>query len=163
MEKGIILIANEREEQISKHGRTVELDIEQNPNRELAWAASSLVNPDLADDYSQEAIVKIFPKAWDGDIVYKMFNRSYKGRVIIAAALLAAEIDRIVEIESTFMNPILAPDNIEAWKKEFNTKMKLWYECDNYIPDMIGDDWQTDLYEGQTVDQAISAEKEGWD
>lgn len=40
--------------------------------------------------------------------------------------------------------------------------MKLWYDLDKYIPEMIGDDWQTDLYEGSSVDDAINAEKEGW-
>lgn len=162
MMEGIDLIGKEREEQKNKHQRSVAMDVKNNSNRELSYAASSLVNPDLADDWSSEAIAKIFPKAWDEEIVYKMMNRSYKERVIIAGAMLAAELDRINAIEIGFTNPVLTPENIEEWKSEFNTKMKLWYDLDKYIPDMIGEDWQTDLYEGSTVDDAIKNEKSEW-
>jgi len=54
-------------------------------NQELIMAAISL----LTDDS------RIMPASWDGTIVEKMCNRSYKEKLIIANALIAAEIDRI--------------------------------------------------------------------
>ena len=36
---------------------------------------------------------------WDEDLWQKMCNKSYKDRLIIAGALIAAEIDRLQSIE----------------------------------------------------------------
>lgn len=84
---GIELIAIEREEQFKKHGRTISEDAIQNSNRELIAGASALLCPiPCASD---------FPKHWDENIVSKMFSKSYKERLIIAGALICAEIDRI--------------------------------------------------------------------
>lgn len=159
MERGIDLIGKERVEQLEKHGRSIEMDVKNNANRQLVVGASALLQP--IDDTMNEHL-KLFPEDWDKDACMKMTNRSYKGRVIIAAALLCAELDRIEAIELNFTNPVLSPENIEQWKEEFNAKMKLWYDLDNYIPGMIGDNWQTDLYEGSTVDAAIQTEKNEW-
>lgn len=159
MERGIDLIGKERVEQIEKHGRSIEMDLKNNSNRQLVVGASALLQP--IDDTMAEHL-KLFPEDWDKSICEKMTNRSYKARVIIAGALLCAELDRIEAIEVNFTNPVLTPENIEQWKAEFNAKMKLWYDLDNYIPEMIGDNWQTDLYEGSTVDEAIETEKDEW-
>src|SRR5882757_6288440 len=127
METGIDLIGKEREEQKNKHGRTIEQDIKNNCNRELSIAASALLDGPADPD---ENILDRYPKNWDEDVVRKMDNNSYKSRLIIAGALIVAELDRIVNVELEFRNPILSPTNIEEWKKEFNTKMKLWYDLD---------------------------------
>ena len=42
MKTGIELIAQERAEQIEKHGRTIELDVKQNNHHQLSDAASAL-------------------------------------------------------------------------------------------------------------------------
>lgn len=86
---GIELIALERQEQINKHGRSVEFDVEHNPNGELSCGAGIL---------SQAFIPKnlpLIPNGWDERLWDKMLNKSYRKRLIIAGALIAAEIDRI--------------------------------------------------------------------
>lgn len=106
MKTGIELIAEERQEQIEKHGRTVELDAkynhgqyvkddEQFNNPQLIAAASMLIHQD-DDPFRDHYIRDIFiPHGWNKDIWLKMMDKPYKERIIIAGALIAAEIDRI--------------------------------------------------------------------
>lgn len=93
MKTGIELITIERLEQLTKHGRTLELDIEYNSMFQLTKAASILCmdsygSLDLAsEDYC--------PYGWDKNIWKRMASKPYEERVKIAGALLAAELDRI--------------------------------------------------------------------
>lgn len=82
---GIELIAIEREEHFTKHGRTISDDAMQNDNYELRRGAIALLEDDILR----------FSGFWDKDICSKMINKSYKERLIIAGALICAEIDRI--------------------------------------------------------------------
>ena len=84
--KGIEEITKEREEQILKHGRTVSKDVLQNTDSQLTTAASRL----LYADASKAG----YPTNWDPDIWHKMRNKPYRERLVIAGALIAAEIDR---------------------------------------------------------------------
>jgi hypothetical protein len=92
MKSGIELIATERREQIEKHKRTILHDIENNDGFQLVQAASILCtpNPTHTAEVQSEA-----PFGWDEDIFERMINKDYKQRLIIAGALIAAEIDRI--------------------------------------------------------------------
>lgn len=81
---GIELIAQERKEQIEKHGRTIELDIAINMGYQLPVAAARLIKQ-----------VNICPARWDPKIWGKMIEKPYRERLIVAGALLAAEIDRL--------------------------------------------------------------------
>jgi len=66
METGVELIAKEREQQISKHGRTIEKDLQQNNCYQLAiGAAKILAFP--AESYHYE----IPPNGWDIDLYKK--------------------------------------------------------------------------------------------
>jgi hypothetical protein len=85
MKTGIELIAEERAEQLTKHNRTIESDVEQNNNYELRRGAIAL----LEDDRTK------FSGFWNSQICEKMINKSYKERLIIAGAFIAAEIDRL--------------------------------------------------------------------
>jgi len=85
---GAGLITQEREEQISKHGRTIEKDVEQNAQRLLTQGAIALLS------------TSNFPLQWDGDLCFKMIKKPYKQRLIIAGALIAAEIDRLNYLEN---------------------------------------------------------------
>jgi len=87
---GIELIAKERQEQIEKHGRTLESDQRQNGSYQLSIAATKILSYP-ADVHNHN----IPPVGWDVDIYKKMASKSYKERLIIAGALIAAEIDRI--------------------------------------------------------------------
>jgi len=89
MKTGIELIKEERNDQIHKHNRTIEFDSEYNNSGELRVAA--------------QLLLETFPhfrkkpnSSWDEDIWRKMKNKSYKDRLIIAGALIAAEIDRLL-------------------------------------------------------------------
>lgn len=85
MKTGIELIAEERQEQIEKHGRTITKDVAYNNRGQLADGAIAMINKDSSE----------FPKEWDRKVTQKMVAKGYKHRLIIAGALIAAEIDRI--------------------------------------------------------------------
>lgn len=87
MKSGAELIAIERQEQIDKHGRTIERDVKENTNNELAIAAMLLL-----DKYPSAVG---FPENWDQELVQKMISKPYKDRLIIAGAFIAAEFDRV--------------------------------------------------------------------
>jgi hypothetical protein len=90
---GIDLITQERNEQIIKHGRSQENDVLTNSHYQLATAAVILADPfrlPTMDDV---------PDGWDLKIWAKMIDKTYEERVIIAGALLAAEIDRLTTVK----------------------------------------------------------------
>lgn len=95
MKTGIELIAEERREQIEKHGRTIENDVRTNGMCQLSDAAGHLsLNDWICNDV--EGMVKWYtPFGWDEELWRKMLLKPYKERLIIAGALIAAEIDRI--------------------------------------------------------------------
>lgn len=92
---GIELIAQEREEQLTKHLRTVTDDVELNNEEQLSKAASILLyNHDNCLD--KDGIIEDHcPQGWDKEIWSRMVNKTYKDRLIISGALIAAELDRI--------------------------------------------------------------------
>ena len=85
--KGILLIAQERQEQIDKHGRSVRYDAEFNRFGQFQDAAIMLMQTDRAKMNP--------PSLWDKSLWNKMIIKPEKERLIIAGALIAAEIDRI--------------------------------------------------------------------
>jgi hypothetical protein len=87
MKSGIELIAEERQEQIEKHGRTIEKDVAENFGCKLSYAAQNLLSAPVKEEG--------FPIEWNKTICAKMAVKSYKERLIIAGALIAAEIDRL--------------------------------------------------------------------
>ncbi len=84
---GIELIADERREQIEKHGRTIASDKILNRRRQLRSAALKLI--------SDEAIFMTAPDGWDKKIWARMAKKNVRQRLIIAGALIAAELDRL--------------------------------------------------------------------
>lgn len=95
MKTGIELIAIERQEQIEKHGRDTEWDVNENTKEQLSFAAALLSCPnpknmgfDPNSDFGR-------PELWDKKLFNKMMDKSYRQRLIIAGALIAAEIDRL--------------------------------------------------------------------
>ena len=83
---GAELIAIERQEQIEKHGRTVERDLNENKFSQLIDGAIGLLCEPRPNDK---------PSHWDSTLWTKMKNKPYKERLIIAGALIAAELDCI--------------------------------------------------------------------
>lgn len=87
MKTGIELIAQERKEQIEKHRRTIKQDVKYNNKMQLRSAAHRLIEicPPPLD----------VPKDWNEVMWQKMIEKPMKERLIIAGALIAAEIDRL--------------------------------------------------------------------
>ena len=85
LKSGVELIAEERDEQIQRHGRTQIRDVNENYNGHLGDGAIMVIKQDLS----------FRPKHWDEKLCIHMCSKNYKERLIIAGALLAAEIDRL--------------------------------------------------------------------
>ncbi len=98
MKKGIELIADERQEQIDKHGRTVQQDVLRNSTNQLSWA-STLLNCPEPQNYAGEDNDFGCPEGWDVEIWTKMIHKPYNERLVISGALIAAEIDRLNSME----------------------------------------------------------------
>lgn len=95
---GIELIAEERQDQIEKHGYDAEW-LNDNPQYyskgQLITAAQML----LAFD-NEGVPFNLLPDNWPDDDCEKMLLKPYKERLVIASALIAAEIDRLQNIQS---------------------------------------------------------------
>jgi len=90
MKTGINLIAQERKEQLEKHNRKIEDDVYDNCNGELMQGALALLTTSIN-----------FPSWWDEDNCVRMNNKPLKERIVIAGALLAAELDRLIMVEES--------------------------------------------------------------
>lgn len=95
---GLKLITNERYEQIGKHGYD-ESFIKANPKYyddcEMAQVASLLISIQ-GDMAFHESDLEMIPESWDDDEENrKMLLKPYRERLIIAGALIAAELDRL--------------------------------------------------------------------
>lgn len=97
---GVELIAQERKEQIEKHGRSIESDVANNDAGQMLWMAEWLIQ---AGNFSEDAALRVAtsycPYDWNEKIIFKMMMKPPKQRLIIAGALIAAEIDRLQNIE----------------------------------------------------------------
>lgn len=102
---GTDLITKERQEQVVKHHRTTLQDVEYNDSGQLINAARALLYPEDKTIINAE-IHAARPKegnhgmGWDFYIFSKMMRKPYKERLVIAGALIAAEIDRIQAVEA---------------------------------------------------------------
>jgi hypothetical protein len=83
---GVQLIAQERREQIEKHGRTLKYDAEANKYGQLLTGAIQLL--------LQQGNLKP-PDGWNEAMWNKMMAKNEIDRLTIAGALIAAEIDRL--------------------------------------------------------------------
>lgn len=90
--RGAELIVAERMKQIHKHGRTKAYDYNNNEEGQLQFAAHSLLAHEL---YEQAEVYDNLPRGWDEEHWCRMCNKSNKERLIIAGALIAAELDRV--------------------------------------------------------------------
>lgn len=82
------LVIKERKEHFSKHGITVEKDSDKNCTGQLKEGARKLMA-------KSKDLVDFPPEDWDKTLWAKMCNKSYKDRLVIAASLIIAEIDRL--------------------------------------------------------------------
>jgi hypothetical protein len=86
--KGVRRLIKERHEQITKHGRTIRWDIDRNRSRQLVSAAVMLTHPSTTS-------FDVPPMGWEQEWWNRIRSKPYQERLIIAAALLTAEYDRL--------------------------------------------------------------------
>ena len=92
---GIELIAKERKEQLEKHGISVKNDAQFNSLMQFnGLPALPIAVIGILDNSFRHA-----PAHWDKKLLDKIQKKPYKERLIIAGALLAAEIDRVQFID----------------------------------------------------------------
>lgn len=86
MKTGIELIAIERQEQIEKHG-----------HQDCIWDNQELIQAAIA---TIEGDINKYPKWWrmHSPFVEKISKKPIKERLIIAGALIAAELDRLNDL-----------------------------------------------------------------
>jgi len=82
---GVGLIHQERVDQLEKHKRSIEDDYKLNADYQLVDAAIKLLKGGQHE----------CPEGWDIKIWEKMLTKSEQEKLIIAGALIAAEIDRL--------------------------------------------------------------------
>ncbi len=92
--KGLELIQQEREEQLFKHGKSIAQDVVSNYIEQLSFAAAILSCP-RPIAYGSPKNNYACPIGWNTEMWLKMIRKPYKERLVIAGALLAAEIDRL--------------------------------------------------------------------
>jgi hypothetical protein len=95
MKTGIELITQERQEQIEKHRRTIQEDVELNTTNQLSKAASLLCDESWICLDEDDIIEDYCPEGWSKILWSKMVRKPYKDRLKIAGALIAAELDRL--------------------------------------------------------------------
>ena len=96
MKTGIELIAEERQEQIEKHGYDRQF-IEDHPEYYDGGEIQFVANMLLSVDYEEGIDSDIFPLGWEDDCE-RMIAKPKLQRLIIAGALIAAEIDRLQDL-----------------------------------------------------------------
>lgn len=103
---GVELITKERQKQIDKHGFTAEHHV-RNPQfydishsdaniKQLQYAALTLIGIDIK---GTKAELTDTPINWDKDWFQNLLGRPQKERLVIAGALIAAELDRLDQLE----------------------------------------------------------------
>ena len=105
---GIDFITAERQEQPTKHGHTVAKDVEDNAQGQLIDAALALL---------EDNPFAVTPINWDKAFFDRMNAKTYDERLIISAALIAAEIDRLItkfpDIKQKLLNKYALPNSQE--------------------------------------------------
>jgi hypothetical protein len=112
MMTGIELIAQERKEQIEKHGFTFEKYDQYYVNGELLQAACFCLEQANTKQYfvrPEDDIKAIWPKNWDISFKNKIIAKSRVCKLIVAGAFFMAENDRVGD---TLLQPYI--NNIAA-------------------------------------------------
>lgn len=95
MDSGLYKVGQERREQVTKHGHPVISDLKNYDDGELVQVAGLLVGQ--VDNYTESEIDGYdCPIHFDRAVFEKMMRKSYEERLVYAASLLCAEIDRVV-------------------------------------------------------------------
>lgn len=94
---GAELIAAERKRQIEEEGWTIQHDVEEHSGKQLA-ATASYIMFDYADPTGSCIDEDAEDWDWMQELAIKMRKRGDVGRLVVAGALVAAEIDRLLRV-----------------------------------------------------------------
>lgn len=94
---GAQLIAKERKEQIEKHGFSIVNDANYYKKRELTEAALFCIDQSLEVGYGLKTGIN-WPYKWGQGFRDKILAKGIIGKLTVAGALIAAEIDRLKQI-----------------------------------------------------------------
>lgn len=103
MKTGIEQITEERQHQIEKYGFTGEHHAEHPEwyeDGQLIYAAHTLATRRETNNYLIKRYDEFTPKNWDKEWFKRLLQRPEVERIKIAAALLAAELDRLNALDS---------------------------------------------------------------
>jgi hypothetical protein len=104
MPTGIELIAQERQEQIEKHGHTVEADVKSNPGNELLSAIMLIVGNVTfmrgGSPLPRDAFYDLKPESWSEESCFKIITGGDVDQLKKLGALAAAEIDRLQSLQA---------------------------------------------------------------
>jgi len=99
MKTGVELIAEERQDQIEKHGRTIEQDVKNNAHGQLLEGIMLLISNVAMNrqgvEMPKEAFEDLRPSDWGREICFKMMAKPEIDQLKIIGAFAAAEIDRL--------------------------------------------------------------------
>lgn len=83
---GVMRVAVERDEQINKHGFSLEEDAKYYAQGELVSAALFCLNPSNS---------LLWPADWDAHFMHKILAKTEEERLVVAGAFICAELDRL--------------------------------------------------------------------
>lgn len=99
MKTGIELITEERSEQIEKHGRTIDFDVDNNSQNQLLEGIMLLITnvamKRTGIEMPKDAFEDLRPSDWGREICFKMMAKEEIDQLKIIGAFAAAEIDRL--------------------------------------------------------------------
>lgn len=100
MKTGIELIAEERREQIEKHGFSIIDDAEYYQNKELVQAALFCIDQGIPKG-SPLKTDKAWPGNWDKHFQNKIISKTELEQLAVAGAFIAARMDQIIHLQNT--------------------------------------------------------------
>lgn len=100
MKSGIELIAQERQEQIEKHGFSVKDDAEYYKLYELLQAALFCIDQAIPAGYGLKTGIG-WPQNWGREFEVKILSKDVVGQLKVAGAFIAAQIDKIISEQTS--------------------------------------------------------------
>lgn len=130
MKTGIELIAQERQEQIEKHGRTIKSDFEENSKGQLIKAAITLLTGGGT-----------LPANWNFNYCVRLMQKSERSRKVVAGALIAADLDREQYGENSDAFVPKDMRNTEQMREKHPDMVKVWEQLtkDELLEAMCGE------------------------
>lgn len=157
---GVGLIASERQKQIEKYGFTGQHHLD-NPegysSNQLSKAAVTLLMPELIPNLAWTTV----PENWDEKWFEKLMNKQPKERLVIAGALIAAELDRLNSLDNYFFQKCESCEkqtDINTMKMDSGSNWfcpECWKELSTVMNPKEVDEWKSKAEKWDKLDEEI--------